>query len=44
MEIIKIEATPKTPMIYFDSEKGHIELRGRSIPENSLDFYIPMCR
>ena len=39
MERINIEATPKTPMVCFDSEKGHIEIRGRSIPENSLEFY-----
>ena len=39
MEVIKIESTSKTPMVHFDQEKGHIELRGRSIPENSLEFY-----
>jgi hypothetical protein len=39
MESINIEATPKTPLVNFDPEKGHIELRGRSIPENSLEFY-----
>ena len=39
MEVIKIESTPKTPMVHFDQERGHIELRGRSIPENSLEFY-----
>jgi len=39
MDVINIEATPKTPYVYFDPEKGHIEIRGRSIPENSLEFY-----
>ena len=39
MDVIKIEATPKTPMVHFDPEQGHIEIRGRSIPENSLEFY-----
>ncbi|MBL4755563.1 MAG: DUF1987 domain-containing protein [Flavobacteriales bacterium] len=39
MNTINIEATPKTPLVYFDPDKGHIELRGRSIPENSLEFY-----
>lgn len=39
MERINIEATPKTPLVNFDPDKGHIELRGRSIPENSLEFY-----
>ena len=39
MDVIQIEATPKTPMVHFDPDKGHIEIRGRSIPENSLEFY-----
>jgi hypothetical protein len=26
-------------MVHFDPEQGHIEIRGRSIPENSLEFY-----
>jgi hypothetical protein len=39
MEVINIESTPKTPMVHFDPERGHIEIRGRSIPENSLEFY-----
>ncbi|MFH1319317.1 MAG: DUF1987 domain-containing protein [Bacteroidota bacterium] len=39
MKVIQIEPTQKTPLIYFDADKGHIEIRGRSIPENSLEFY-----
>ncbi|PCH91165.1 MAG: nuclear pore complex subunit [Bacteroidetes bacterium] len=39
MDKISIEPTPKTPLINFDPDKGHIEIRGRSIPENSLEFY-----
>lgn len=42
MKIIKIEATPKTPRVLFDASKGHIEIRGRSIPENSIEFYKPL--
>ncbi len=42
MEPIKIEGTRKTPDIYFDSEKGKIEIEGRSIPENSIEFYKPL--
>lgn len=42
MEIIAIESTPKTPTIKFDSKKGKLEIRGRSIPENSVEFYKPL--
>jgi hypothetical protein len=42
MEKLVIEGTPKTPSVNFDADKGHVEIRGRSIPENSIDFYKPM--
>jgi hypothetical protein len=42
MEKLIIEGTPKTPSVNFDADKGHVEIRGRSIPENSIDFYKPM--
>ena len=42
MENILIEGTPKTPSINFDYEKGLIEIKGRSIPENSIEFYKSM--
>lgn len=42
MENISIEGTPKTPTVNFDYEKGIIEIKGRSIPENSIEFYKPM--
>ncbi|MDA3866133.1 MAG: DUF1987 domain-containing protein [Salinivirgaceae bacterium] len=42
MDPIKIEGTPKTPTVIFDSEKGSIEIKGRSIPENSIEFYKPL--
>lgn len=41
MEAIKIEGTPKTPTVLFDPD-GTIELKGRSIPENSIEFYKPI--
>ncbi len=37
-----MEGTPKTPEIRFDAGKGIIEIRGRSIPENAIEFYKPM--
>jgi hypothetical protein len=42
MEPIVIEGTQKTPTINFDAEKSTIEIKGRSIPENSIDFYKPL--
>lgn len=41
MDDIKIPATQKTPLIQF-SASGNLELKGRSIPENSLEFYKPL--
>ncbi len=42
MEPINIEGSPKTPSIKFDVEKGILEIKGRSIPENSIEFYKPL--
>src|SRR5690554_4252967 len=42
MENIKIEGTPKTPTIDFDGSQGVLLIKGRSIPENSIDFYKPI--
>ncbi len=42
MESISIEGTPKTPTIKFNAETGVIEIKGRSIPENSIEFYKPL--
>lgn len=42
MESISIEGTPKTPTAKFDVDKGVIEIKGRSIPENSIEFYKPL--
>ena len=42
MEALIIEGTTKTPNVNFDSEKGKLEIKGRSIPENSIEFYKPL--
>jgi hypothetical protein len=42
MESIKIEGTPKTPGVTFDGSTGVLEIKGRSIPENSIEFYKPL--
>lgn len=42
MAPIKIEGTPKTPSVNFEETTGMLDLRGRSIPENSIEFYKPL--
>lgn len=42
MEPLSIEGTPKTPTIKFDADQGLVEIKGRSIPENSIEFYKPL--
>ncbi|MFZ4785711.1 MAG: DUF1987 domain-containing protein [Flavobacteriales bacterium] len=42
MENIILRPTPKTPSVKMDAEKGAVEIKGRSIPENSLEFYKPL--
>ena len=42
MEALSIEGTAKTPTVKFDGQGGVIEIKGRSIPENSIEFYKPL--
>lgn len=42
METIIREGTPKTPYVRLDGENGLVEIKGRSIPENSVEFYKPI--
>jgi hypothetical protein len=42
MEQYSINGTPNTPEIKFDLNKGELNISGRSIPENSIDFYNPL--
>jgi hypothetical protein len=42
MEPLIIEGTAKTPNVKFDGGQGFIEVKGRSIPENSIEFYKPL--
>lgn len=43
MEKLKIEGTLKTPSVTFDPN-GNLEIMGRSIPENSVQFYQPLLQ
>ena len=42
MEPLAIEGTAKTPNVKFEAGQGLIEIKGRSIPENSIEFYKPL--
>lgn len=42
MEKIETEATPKTPYLMLDPKSKKIVIKGRSIPENSVQFYTPI--
>jgi len=39
MERIKIEGTEKLPAILFDGTNGILKITGKSIPENTKEFY-----
>jgi hypothetical protein len=36
------EQSPKTPLINFDRASGTFDLKGKSIPENSVLYYKPL--
>lgn len=42
MEPLLIEGTQKTPTVNFNPDKCLLEIKGRSIPENSIEFYKPL--
>jgi len=42
MENLKIGATKYTPEIIFDCERDILEIRGKSYPENTAEFYTPV--
>jgi len=42
MDPISKEGTPKTPTVNFNADTGIVEIKGRSIPENSIEFYKPL--
>lgn len=42
MDKIEIEATDSTPAVLFNPGKGSLEIKGKSISENSVKFYRPL--
>ncbi|HEY0030724.1 MAG TPA: DUF1987 domain-containing protein [Bacteroidia bacterium] len=44
MEFLIIEPSIDTPAVSMDAEKGHIEISGKSYPEDTLEFYAPILQ
>jgi len=42
MKPLRIHATDDTPEIVLDKEQGKFEFNGRSLPEDSADFFTPI--
>lgn len=42
MKELILNGTKQTPYVNFDATTGQLELSGRSIPENSFEFYNPL--
>lgn len=42
MDNYSLQPSPKTPLMKFDADQGDFEISGRSIPENSIEFYKPL--
>ncbi len=40
--MLNIEATYKTPAIYFNPQEGILKITGRSIPEHPIKIYQPL--
>ena len=42
MNPLKIKGEEDTPIVDFDAKKGSLKITGRSIPEDTVDFYQPI--
>jgi len=42
IENLLVEGTVKTPTVVLDADTGLLLIRGRSIPENTIDFFSPI--
>lgn len=42
MEHLSIDSTTHTPYIYFNAQTGVMEIKGRSIPEQADEFWMPI--
>ena len=44
MESLVLQPTAHTPSVSLNSDSGVFEFKGRSTPENSLDYYDPIFK
>ncbi|HTJ50992.1 MAG TPA: DUF1987 domain-containing protein [Cyclobacteriaceae bacterium] len=44
MDILSIESTDETPRVLLDKASGVFEISGRSLPEDSPEFYNPVLQ
>ena len=42
MDDLRLEATKSSPFISFDTQRGVLEIKGKSYPENAAKFYAPV--
>lgn len=42
MKTLQLEGTEDTPTIVLDKENGKLEISGRSLPEDAMQFYKPV--
>ena len=42
MENFYLESSSKTPELKFEADTGRFLIEGRSIPENSIEYYKPL--
>jgi hypothetical protein len=42
MQVLSIQETDDTPKVFFDSGRGIFEISGRSLPEDSAEFFEPI--
>lgn len=44
MDRLYLDASPNTPLVEFDKEKGVFVVQGRSLPEDVKSFYHPLLQ
>lgn len=44
MEILNIEGTDDTAKVIFDKKNGIFQISGRSLPEDSVEFFAPVLK
>ncbi|MDI3526403.1 MAG: hypothetical protein PWR03_586 [Tenuifilum sp.] len=42
MDTLKIEEKLDSPMVFADAQNGYFEIKGKSLPEDAVEFYTPL--